>query len=110
MSASAAWKSARSVCSPGTCARCAWIEVRSSRRRTSFGAARAMTPEEYDAWYRAPRGSWIGETEYRLLREALAPSPGASVLDVGCGTGSFTPRLAGGGFDVTCVDVSAGRI
>jgi SAM-dependent methyltransferase len=71
-----------------------------------------MTPEEYDAWYRTPRGSWIGETEYRLLREALALAlpPGASVLDVGCGTGYFSRRLASDGFDVTGVDASAGMI
>jgi len=39
-----------------------------------------MAPEEYDAWYRARRGSWIGAADYRLLREALAPSPGATVV------------------------------
>jgi SAM-dependent methyltransferase len=66
-----------------------------------------MTPAEYDAWYRTPRGSWIGETEYRLLREALTLPPGASVLDVGCGTGYFTRCLASDGFDVTGVDASA---
>jgi ubiquinone/menaquinone biosynthesis C-methylase UbiE len=65
-----------------------------------------MTPEEYDAWYRTPRGRWVGETEYRLLHKALAPSPGASVLDVGCGTGYFTRRLAGDGFKITGIDSS----
>jgi len=69
-----------------------------------------MTPEEYDAWYRTPRGRWIGETEYRLLRKLLAPSPGASVLDVGCGTGYFTRRLAGDGFKITGIDSSPAMI
>lgn len=69
-----------------------------------------MSPEEYDAWYRTPRGSWIGETEYRLLREALVLPPGASVLDVGCGTGYFTRRLASDGFDVSGVDASTEMI
>ena len=69
-----------------------------------------MSPAEYDAWYRTPRGSWIGETEYRLLREALALPPGASVLDVGCGTGYFTRRLAIDGFDIMGVDTSAEMI
>jgi len=69
-----------------------------------------MTPEEYDAWYRTPRGRWIGETEYRLLHEVLAPSPDASVLDVGCGTGYFTRCLASDGLDVTGVDSSAESI
>jgi SAM-dependent methyltransferase len=65
-----------------------------------------MSPEEYDAWYRTPRGRWVGETEYRLLRKMLTSSPGASVLDVGCGTGYFTRRLASDGLDVTGIDSS----
>jgi SAM-dependent methyltransferase len=69
-----------------------------------------MTPEEYDAWYRTPRGRWIGETEYRLLHKVLAPSPGASVLDVGCGTGYFTRCLASDGLEVIGVDSSAESI
>jgi SAM-dependent methyltransferase len=63
-----------------------------------------MSPEEYDAWYRTARGAWIGETEHRLLREALAPLPGESLVDVGCGTGYFTRRFARDGLAVTGVD------
>jgi SAM-dependent methyltransferase len=64
-----------------------------------------MTPEEYDAWYRTPRGAWIGEVEYRLLLDALAPLPGETLIDVGCGTGYFTRRFAADGFAVTGVDL-----
>ncbi|HLE66342.1 MAG TPA: class I SAM-dependent methyltransferase [Burkholderiales bacterium] len=53
-----------------------------------------MGPAEYDAWYETPRGRWIGETEYRLIRQHLSPRPGDSLLDVGCGTGYFTRRFA----------------
>ena len=53
-----------------------------------------MGPAEYDAWYETPRGRWIGETEYRLIRRHLSPRPGDSLLDVGCGTGYFTRRFA----------------
>jgi ubiquinone/menaquinone biosynthesis C-methylase UbiE len=63
-----------------------------------------MTAAQYDAWYRTPRGRWIGETEYRLLYRLLAPTPGASVIDVGCGTGYFTRRLALDGLRVTGID------
>jgi SAM-dependent methyltransferase len=63
-----------------------------------------MTPEEYDAWYRTPRGAWIGEIEYGLLRRLLQPLPGATVLDVGCGTGYFTRRLGSDGVEVAGVD------
>jgi 2-polyprenyl-3-methyl-5-hydroxy-6-metoxy-1,4-benzoquinol methylase len=53
-----------------------------------------MTAAEYDAWYRTPRGEWIGETEYRLLGKLLAARPHETLIDVGCGTGYFTRRFA----------------
>jgi ubiquinone/menaquinone biosynthesis C-methylase UbiE len=63
-----------------------------------------MTPEQYNAWYRTPRGGWIGESEYRMLRRLLAPASSASILDVGCGTGYFSRRFARDGHRVTGVD------
>jgi ubiquinone/menaquinone biosynthesis C-methylase UbiE len=64
-----------------------------------------MSPEQYDDWYRTPRGRWIGETEYRLLEALLAPLPGESLLDVGYGTGYFTRRFARRELSVTGVDL-----
>ena len=53
-----------------------------------------MKPERYEAWYATQRGAWIGGEEYRLLDSLLAPTPGETLLDVGCGTGYFTRRFA----------------
>ena len=67
-----------------------------------------MNPGDYDAWYDTPRGRWIGETEHELLLRLLEPRSGDRVVDVGCGTGWFTRRLAAlPGLHVTGVDVDA---
>ncbi len=66
-----------------------------------------MTPQEYDAWYDTPRGRWVGETEFALLCRHLDLKPGQRVLDVGCGTGWFTRRLAHAGYAVTGLDIDS---
>ena len=64
-----------------------------------------MTPERYDAWYDTPRGRWIGDVEWALLRSALELRSGDSLLDVGCGTGHFTRRAAAKGAQVVGLDL-----
>lgn len=63
-----------------------------------------MDPAQYDAWYATPRGAWIGDIEYRLLRRLIAPRAAASILDIGCGTGYFSRRFARDGHAVVGVD------
>lgn len=67
-----------------------------------------MSPIDYDSWYDSPRGRWIGDTENLLLADLLAPRSGEQLLDVGCGTGWFTRRMARqDGLVVTGVDIDA---
>ena len=64
-----------------------------------------MTPADYDAWYDSPRGRWVGETEFRLIRRRLGLLPSETLLDVGCGSGWFTRRFAAeNGWNVTGLD------
>ncbi len=66
-----------------------------------------MEPREYDAWYDTPRGSWIGEVEFALLRRLLRSAPAQSLIDIGCGTGYFTRRFSiDAGLRVTGVDIA----
>lgn len=60
----------------------------------SSSASAASQAASYDAWYDTPRGRWIGETEFRLLRAMLRPDRGESLIDLGSGTGYFTRRFA----------------
>jgi len=64
-----------------------------------------MTPGQYDAWYDTPRGRRIGDAEWALLRSGLQLCAGESLLDVGCGTGSFTRRAAAEGACVVGLDL-----
>ena len=63
-----------------------------------------MDAAEYDAWYGTPRGRWIGETEFTVASTLLGAQSGASLLDVGCGTGWFTRRFAAQGLCVCGLD------
>ncbi len=67
-------------------------------------------PTNYESWYHTPRGRWISECEFNLLRRLMHPQAGESLLDVGCGTGHFTRRFSQAGLSVTGVDPDAKAI
>src|SRR5205085_11178373 len=48
--------------------------------------------------------------EVDFLLEVLELAPGASILDIGCGTGRHSIELAKRGYRVTGVDISSGML
>ena len=59
-----------------------------------------MDPATYDAWYHSSKGRWISHRETKLMLSLLGPVSGASLLDVGAGTGHFTGCFAEHGLRV----------
>ncbi|MHB1141967.1 MAG: class I SAM-dependent methyltransferase [Sulfuricaulis sp.] len=69
-----------------------------------------MNPREYEAWYQTARGRWIASREFELMRRLMNPPAGATLLDVGCGTGHFSRRFAAVGTRVTGLDPDAAML
>lgn len=62
--------------------------------------------ETYDSWYKTPLGRFADEVETHLAFKFFKPEKGMKILDVGCGTGNFSIKLARMGACVTGIDVS----
>ena len=61
---------------------------------------------DYDAWYTDKKGSFVGKVETELAFNMMEIKKGMKILDVGCGTGNFSVKLAKKGCSVTGIDVS----
>lgn len=61
---------------------------------------------QYDDWYSQKKGAFVDRVETDLAFGMLKLEPGMSVLDVGCGTGNFSMKMAERGCVVTGIDVS----
>src|SRR3989442_13901554 len=76
-----------------------WHEIEHHRRLAS------QRTEE--VWGRAsPAGCRRADRRARLFIEHGLIRPGARVLELGCGTGEFTRRVAAAGADLVAIDLS----
>jgi ubiquinone/menaquinone biosynthesis C-methylase UbiE len=66
--------------------------------------------KEYDAWYQTPLGMFVDEVESNVAFGTIEIRPGMKVLDVGCGTGIYSRRLADMGCSVVGVDISGNML
>jgi len=67
-------------------------------------------PDAYADWRRSTLGRITDALEERLLLDRIGPARGLRILDVGCGDGVLSTRLAQAGARVTGIDASADMI
>ncbi|WZL74478.1 class I SAM-dependent methyltransferase [Clostridiaceae bacterium 35-E11] len=61
---------------------------------------------DYDQWYESKMGKFVDKVETALAFSLFRPQRGMKILDVGCGTGNFSIKLAEMGCEVTAIDIS----
>jgi len=69
-----------------------------------------IPPSAYDLWRRSPLGALTECLEHDLIISMSAPLKGMRVLDVGCGDGTLTNKLATLGADAVGVDANSDMI
>lgn len=61
---------------------------------------------DYDEWFKTKMGAFADKVETELAFSLFKPNPGMRILDVGCGTGNFSIKLAEMGCKVIGIDIS----
>jgi ubiquinone/menaquinone biosynthesis C-methylase UbiE len=60
----------------------------------------------YDSWYLTKMGGFVDKVETDLAFKLFKVEPGMHIIDIGCGTGNFSIKLAKMGCKVIGIDVS----
>ena len=68
-----------------------------------------MTGQQWDPAQYARHGRFVSDLGMPVV-ELLAPEPGERILDLGCGDGVLTEKLAALGAEVVAVDASAAQV
>lgn len=62
--------------------------------------------EDYDSWYDTQAGAFVDQVETTCAFDLLQPASNDRVLDIGCGTGNFSLKLARMNCQVSGVDIA----
>ncbi len=73
------------------------------------GYSESMSENQWDARGYAENARFVSDLGMPVV-EWLAPVPGETILDLGCGDGALTAKLAAGGVEVFGIDNSASMI
>ena len=66
--------------------------------------------QDYDVWYQTQMGKFVDTLESETIYSLLNLPKDATILDVGCGTGNFTYKLAAMGYNCIGIDIASNML
>lgn len=66
--------------------------------------------KDYDNWYNTSTGQFVDEQETTILLNLLQPNSQQKILEVGCGTGHFTFKVAQRGCQLVGIDQASNML